>query len=448
MKVCIIGLGYIGLPTSVILAEHDIDVVGVDIDKERVNSINAGDSVIEEPGLQEKLNAVLKHNCFRATTTISQADYFIIAVPTPFTKDKEADLSYVFDAAEQVATVLKKNDVVILESTVPVGTTQKLAKLLQEKTGLSAGTDFFVCFCPERVLPGNIFSELIKNERIIGGINIESVQRAQHLYKQFVHGELYLTNDSTAEMVKLVENSSRDVQLAFAHNVASMATAAGLNPYKVIELANKHPRVSILHPTCGVGGHCIAIDPWFLIKSFPQQSAVLQAARTVNDDKPQEVIKYVNNEILSWQSHYKKQCTVLLLGLTYKPDVDDLRESPALFIARRLQQSGSCNLLVCEPNIQKKNLEQLNLVSFQEGIEKADIVVCLVGHALFKKYFKTYNLKGKRIVDCCGIFYQMKNENKKQEFVFWPAQSMLDFFIVNQQEIQEEEDNFSKECGL
>lgn len=445
-KVCVIGLGYIGLPTSIVIAECGMEVCGVDIDQTRVESINKGDPVIQEPGINEKLRTVLRDGRFYATTVMAHADYFLIAVPTPIKKDKQADLSYVFNAAKNVTSVLKKDNVIILESTVPVGVTQELAGYIQRKTGLIAGKDFFVAYCPERVLPGNIFYELVENARIIGGINQTSVHKAKHLYAQFVRGNLYLTNAATAEMVKLIENSARDVQIAFAHQVASMSASIGLNPYEVIELANKHPRVSILQPTCGVGGHCIAIDPWFLVQSFPEQASLLREARKVNDNRPYEIITRIYHEVTTWQQHHKKRCTVLLLGLTYKPDVDDLRESPALLIARKLSENLAINLLVCEPHVKKAKLVSLFgdiIVSLDEGLAKADIIACLVGHTVFKHLEQR-----KDIIDCCGILYRSRKNVQKQEVVFWPAQSMLDFFIANQQSVHEEESDSGKEFGV
>lgn len=426
-KVAVLGLGYIGLPTSIVMAEAGLEVVGFDIDKKRIEAISAGDPVIQEPEIFEKLHLVLGAGTFRVSTDLEKADYFVIAVPTPFKENKNADLSYVFAAADSIAQVLSQGNVVLLESTVPVGATDQLASYLEEKTGLVAGVDFFVAHCPERVLPGKIFEELISNARIIGGINEESVQKARELYATFVEGDLYLSDAKTAEMVKLVENSSRDVQIAFAHQVASMAYSVGLDPYKVIELANKHPRVNILQPSCGVGGHCIAVDPWFLVETFPQDSLLLKTARQVNDAKPHEIIAYIKKIVAEWQSKNTKKCTVLTLGLTYKPNVDDLRESPALEIANILAKDSELELLVSEPHIKKEKLEQMfehRVVSLQEGISRADVVVYLVGHKRFKAIDEK-RLVGKKILDFCGIRHEMEKQEKDADYLFLPASSAL-----------------------
>jgi len=426
-KVSVLGLGYIGLPTSLVMAEAGLSVSGFDVDGPRVEAINSGDPVIQEPEIFEKLQLVLGSGKFCATTQLEPADYFVIAVPTPFHGNKKADLSYVFAAADSIATVLAPGNTVLLESTVPVGTTDALAHHLQKKTGMSAGKDFFVAHCPERVLPGKIFYELVHNARVIGGVNQPSAQNAKELYQTFVTGDLYVTDAKTAEMVKLVENSSRDVEIAFAHQVASMAYSVGLDPYTVIELANRHPRVHILQPSCGVGGHCIAVDPWFLIESFKDHSNLLQAARHVNDEKPQEILAFIRDAVNEWEQKNKKRCTVLTLGLTYKPNVDDLRESPALLIAQTLAKDESFNLLVCEPHINKKKLQKLfgdRVVTAQEGADCADIVVYLVAHKRFKAIDEKL-LHAKQVLDFCGVRHEKKEANGKDEFLFWPASRAL-----------------------
>ncbi len=407
-KVCIVGLGYIGLPTAIVAAQAGLKVVGIDIKEEIVDCINRCCPVIKEPEIVEKLQEVLTTKNFYAATVYEPADYFIIAVPTPFTPDKKADLSYVYAAASSIAGVLKKGDTVILESTVPVGTTKTVAQFLATKTGLSVGADFFVAHCPERVLPGNIFQELKVNDRIIGGIDRGSTQHVASFYEYFVSGDLYLTTAETAEMAKLVENSYRDVNVAFAHQVASMAQTVGIDPYELIDLANKHPRVKILRPTCGVGGHCLAVDPWFLVETFPEQSKLLKAAREINDAKPFEVLARISAKVAQWEaSHHTKTCRVLLLGVTYKADVDDLRESPALEIARQLIKENQVELLVCEPNVQSRILEQhigKRSITLEEGIDAADIVVCLVAHTPFKALDKK-TFAHKKVIDCCGLLY-------------------------------------------
>ena len=302
-QVVIVGLGYIGLPTSILSAQSGYEVLGFDIDENKVLKIQNGDPTIVEPEINGRLLNVLKQKTFKAASKLQQADCFVIAVPTPFKEEKVADLSHVFDAAKSVANVLRKGNLVILESTIPVGTTQKVASFLEKESGFKTGVDFFVAYCPERVLPGKIFQELVSNDRVIGGINQNSAKLAKDFYSAFVEGELYLTDDKTAEMVKLVENSSRDVQIAFANDVASMAKNVGIDPYKLIELTNKHPRVNVLKPGCGVGGHCIAVDPWFLIESFPQETKLLQTARFINDARPNEIV----GQVLIESKKFKKK---------------------------------------------------------------------------------------------------------------------------------------------
>lgn len=427
-KVCIVGLGYIGLPTAIVAAQHGFEVVGYDVNVERVYRINQCDPVIQEPEIFDKLSEVLQAGNFKAVATIEAADYFVIAVPTPFKEEKKADLSYVWAAGKTLAAVLQKGNVVILESTIPVGTTEQFSVLLETKTGLKAGVDFFVAHCPERVLPGKIFHELVHNARIIGGINRESVDAAKSFYKKFVKGQLYLTNATAAEMVKLVENSSRDVAIAFANQVASMAYAVGLNPYEVIELANKHPRVSILNPSCGVGGHCIAVDPWFLVETFPAQTALLKTAREVNDEKPIQVIGFVRSAVREWQVNYGRNPRVLTLGVTYKPNVDDLRESPALMITKQLANYRDIDLLVCEPNVPQQELRELfgkSVVSFEQGLLDADIIVCLVKHDQFSSLVELQKQSTKNILDFCGLLYSVREETAEQEKLFWSARSAV-----------------------
>lgn len=427
-KVTVLGLGYIGLPTSIMLADAGFDVIGFDVDVSRVDAINSGEPVIQEPDIFERLQIVLQEHSFKASTEIVSSDCFIIAVPTPFKENKSADLKHVFDAAASIVAVLKKGDLVILESTVPVGATEQLADYLYKATGLKVGTDIYVAHCPERVLPGKIFKELVENDRILGGVDKASVYKARDIYATFVTGSIYLTDAKTAEMVKLIENSSRDVQIAFAHQVASMAYSVGLNPYEVIALANKHPRVEILKPSCGVGGHCIAVDPWFLIEGFEQQTQLLQAARHVNDARPFEVLEYIYKAVSQWCKEQTRSCNLLLMGLTYKPDVDDLRESPAVRIAQMAKEHNAINLMVCEPHLNQKKLQAMYqdaAVTITQGIEKADIIVFLVGHTRFKAIDKKL-LQGKRVLDFCGVLEEQSAY--KQDDLYWPASS-LSFFM-------------------
>lgn len=441
-KVCILGLGYIGLPTALVAAQAGYEVLGVDIDEHRVAEINKGNPIIHEPEAYEKLHYALGAHLFRASLTVEPADYFIIAVPTPILADKKADLSYVMSATESIVPALRAGSVVIVESTVPVGATQKVADYLSEKSGMHAGVDFFVAHCPERVLPGHIFYELVANDRIIGGINQESVEPAKQFYKQFVSGKLYLTSAEAAEMVKLVENSSRDVQLAFAHQVASMATSIGLNPYEVIKLANKHPRVNILRPTVGVGGHCIAVDPWFLVESFPEHTELIKTAREVNDAKPHEVIACIEEAVHAWRAQNSGACKVLLMGISYKPNIEDLRESPALEIAQHFVKQHGIQALICDPHVDSHVLEELfgnSVVSATDGIERADIVAFLVAHDRFRLIDKKI-LHTKQIHDFCGVFQWQAHQVAGDEELFWPAYSTMDFFSQDQTKSTHEND--------
>ena len=418
--ISVVGLGYIGLPTSIISAKAGYQVWGFDVDAKKVELINSFQPVILEPGLDQKLAEVLKNGSFKAYNKINPADCFIVAVPTPFLKSfissntKQADLSYVFDAAKKISTVLQKNNLVILESTVPVGTTMKFANFLEKETGLQLSKDFFVAYCPERVLPGRIFEEIVSNDRTVGGVCIQSSDMAKSFYSKFVKGNIYITDDKTAEMVKLVENSFRDVNIAFANEVASMAKKEKLNPFRVIELANKHPRVNILQPGCGVGGHCIAVDPWFLVQSFPKDSQSIQAARVINDSKPYQVINEVLLKVDELRKCGLERPRVLSLGLTFKPDVDDLRGSPALKIAKELNLKKELfDFAVVEPNIPEANLEKFNFKYFKNlsgAINWADLILILVGH---KNFFdiNALDLTEKYVIDECGLLYF---KNKKE----------------------------------
>lgn len=431
-KVAMIGLGYIGLPTAILAAESGYSVVGVDIDAARIAQINSGNPIIHEPEAYEKLQFVLGAGNFKATTQIESADYYVVAVPTPITSDKKADLTFVYKALDSIAQVVKAGNTIIIESTIPVGATQKFAQYLSHKTALKAGVDFYLAHCPERVLPGNIFYELVANDRIIGGIDKQSVEHAQQFYTPFVSGRLFLTNSQTAEMVKLVENSSRDAQLAFAHQVGSMAESIGLDPYEVISLANKHPRVNILRPTCGVGGHCLAVDPWFLVESFPQHSELIKTARLVNDAKPVAVVEKIKRSVASWRHANNGRCTVLLLGVTYKPNVEDLRESPALYIAKQMAQDTSVDTLITDPYADSSILQRTfahRAVNLMQGLQQADIVVFLVAHDRFKLLEKSL-LSNKQILDFCGVQHEPKSHTIDDEMM-WVEGLHTDLEIKN-----------------
>ncbi len=415
-RISIVGLGYIGLPTAIVAAQAGYDVYGFDTNSQRVKNINEGNPPLFEPELTDRLWKVLKDGNFKAFTDLQYADCFVIAVPTPFKEDNKADLRYVFQAGDAIAKRLMPGNLVILESTVPVGTTERLAQFLEEASGLKMGIDFFISHCPERVLPGKIFKELIDNDRIIGGICQESCRLSQLFYTRFVKGFLHVTDDKSAEMCKLVENASRDVQIAFANQVAQMCNEANIDPYEVIELANKHPRVKILNPTCGVGGHCIAVDPWFLIESFPASTKLLQTARTVNDNKPKQIIDLVlqKTNILKTQGISKPR--ILALGLTFKPDVDDIRNSPALDIAQSIKNSfENCELLVYEKNITKEAVHDAGLEhapELKQATAWADIVLVLVKHREFTLLHEDY-FERKIVIDTCGLMHEIQNKQSR-----------------------------------
>ena len=422
-KVVVIGLGYVGLPLALLAAKAGLHVVGVDCNKERVDEINNGVLVLDEPDFEQYLKDALVNPYFTAKTEIQEADYFIIAVSTLLTADKRADLSSISSAVSQISAVLKKGDTVILESTVPMGTTRSVAQVLAKESGLELGKDFFVAHCPESVLSGNIFQELKVNDRIIGAIDHNSVQHAAQFYKYFVSGDLYLTDVATAEMVKLIENSYRDLNIAFAHEIATMAESEGLNPYEVIELANKHPRVSLLRPTCGVGGHCVPVDPLLLVESFPAHSELLKASRNVNEERTQTVFDNIEHAIVTWNAVHNVQPVVALWGLSYKPNIDDLRQSPALKIAEQLVKRTDSSLVVCDPNVRSELLPtQIAQVlqAPQDAIAQADIVVYLVAHTVFKQYARKQQSQA-HVLDFCGLLHELRRESVEQEQFYWPA---------------------------
>ena len=415
-KVCVVGLGYVGLPTAILAAQNGVDVIGFDINKARVSAVNKGDVDLTEPELKERLEIVLKKGTFKAVDTLPQADYFIVAVPTPLSIHNGADVSYVFSAIDTICTQLKKGNVVIIESTIPVGTTDLCAQMIQEKTKLKAGEDVFVAHCPERVWPSRVFEELEKNERILGGVTSMCAQKSLIFYKTFVKGAMHLKSAQFAELLKLTENSAIDVSVALAHQVAVLAEELGFDPYEVVEIANKHPRVKILNPTCGVGGHCVAIDPWFLINSFPHKTSLFQSARFINDSRPQQVVKKVVNAVEEWCAKQDKDiCKVHLLGLTYKPNVDDLRESPAMKVAEALFVRKNIALTITEPHAPKEKIESQfgSLVSLETGIQNSDIVVALVGHNLFKTV-NVENYAEKIWIDCAGLKWNIGQNNLQQ----------------------------------
>lgn len=398
MNACFMGLGYIGLPTAIIAAKHGIKITGVDINQKVVDMTNQGKIHIVEPGLQVLCEEVVKSGMLKASTTPVVSDAYFIVVPTPFKGNHEPDISYVQAATEAVIPFLKEGDLYVIESTSPVGTTDKMEALIFEKRPELKGK-IFIAYCPERVLPGNVIYELVHNDRVIGGINPESTEKAMEFYEQFVQGTLHKTNAKTAEMCKLTENSSRDVQIAFANELSLICDKAGINVWELISLANKHPRVNILWPGCGVGGHCIAVDPYFLTADFPVESQLIAKAREINNYKSFWCAERVQNEMLKFELQNGRKPVVAMMGLAFKPNIDDLRESPAKHIVAKVMEScNNADILVVEPNVPEHKV--FKLTNYQEAFDKADIVVYLVAHNEFKIL---PNGSNKIILDFCGL---------------------------------------------
>ncbi|OOF69971.1 UDP-N-acetyl-D-mannosamine dehydrogenase [Rodentibacter caecimuris] len=417
-RISVIGLGYIGLPTATIFAQHNIEVIGVDVSKIVVDTINQGKIHIIEPDLDVAVQKCVKNSKLRATLTPEPAQAFLIAVPTPFKGDNfEPDFSYIQNACNAIAPILEKGNLVILESTSPVGATEQLAQWLAEarpdltfpqQTG--ENSDIRIAHCPERVLPGKVMQELIDNDRIIGGMTEKCSQQAANLYKIFVKGDCIITNCRTAEMCKLTENSFRDVNIAFANELSIICDKLDINVWELIRLANRHPRVNILQPGCGVGGHCIAVDPWFIVNKTPDLAKLIHTARLVNDNKPEWVINKVNEAVIEvLRNNPNKtisEIKIACLGLAFKPDIDDLRESPALKINEKLADKYPGQILAVEPNVEKlpekllnKNIQHTTL---DEALTSADVLVVLVDH----KEFKTGSLSSMNavVVDTKGIW--------------------------------------------
>jgi len=399
MKACFLGLGYIGLPTAIVSAKNGIDVAGVDINPRVVELTNQGKIHIVEPDLQELCAEVVANGKLKAYTAPVESDAYFIVVPTPFKGDHQPDISYVESATRMVLPLLKEGDLFVIESTSPVGTTDKMTDLIfAERPELK--DKIYIAYCPERVLPGNVVYELVHNDRVIGGINPESTEKAVEFYAQFVKGNLHKTNSKTAEMCKLTENSSRDVQIAFANELSLICDKAGINVWELITLANKHPRVNILQPGCGVGGHCIAVDPYFLTADFPVESQIIAKAREINNYKSFWCAERVVNEILKFNLAKNRKPVVAMMGLAFKPNIDDLRESPAKHIVSKvLESSHDAEILIVEPNVQEHDVYKLT--NYQEAFEKADIVVYLVAHNEFKTLPRNTE---KLVLDFCGIF--------------------------------------------
>ena len=414
--ISMIGLGYIGLPTATLFASRKKNVIGVDINEYAVNTINQGKVHIVEPDLDMLVQATVASGYLRATTKPEPADAFLIAVPTPFTDGHKPDLSYIAAAARAIAPVLRKDNLVILESTSPVGTTEKLAQWLADarpdltfpqQAGEAA--DVQVAYCPERVLPGRVVHELVENDRVIGGMTRAANYMAAALYKTFVRGDLIATNARTAEMCKLTENSFRDVNIAFANELSIICDKLDIDVWELIQLANRHPRVNILQPGAGVGGHCIAVDPWFIVDSAPNEAKIIRMARQVNDYKPEWLIERIKAAITDTLADKPGHCMadvkVACLGLAFKQDIDDLRESPAVEIVRQIAQLG-CQLSAVEPNIdylpQSLALPNLALDSLEDALEKADVLCVMVKHRHFVEMVGNIQ-RCSRVIDAVGL---------------------------------------------
>lgn len=398
-EVVMIGLGYIGLPTAALIAEGGTQVHGVDINQNVVDTINRGEIHIVEPSLDKSVSNAVSKGFLKAATIPVQANTYLIVVPTPFKDKNEPDISFVQAATTAILPLLKEGDLYIIESTSPIGTTEKMMTYIYEERPELNGK-LHIAYCPERVLPGNVMYELVHNDRVIGGIDEGSTEKAVAFYAKYVKGELHKTNARTAEMCKLVENSSRDVQIAFANELSLICDKADINVWELINLANKHPRVNILQPGCGVGGHCIAVDPYFIVADYPMESKIIGTAREVNNYKSFWCAEKVQNTKLQFELQHGKKPKIALMGLAFKPDIDDLRESPAKYIVQRvLQNSNNEEYYIVEPNIKEHNV--FKLTNYESAFKKADIVVFLVAHKEFKTLPKTSD---KVVLDFCGNF--------------------------------------------
>ena len=412
-KICVVGLGYIGLPTAAIIASEKMRVIGLDINEGIVDTVNQGKIHIIEPGLEDAVNKAVLNGFLRATSVPEAADVFIIAVPTPFIgSNHEPNLIFVEQALDSISSVLKKGNLIILESTSPVGTTEMIqSRLIKNRPDLHFSqdgnqSDVFLAYCPERVLPGNVLNELINNDRVIGGICSHSSNLAAEFYKVFINGDCHITNSRTAEMSKLVENSYRDVNIAFANELALLSKELEINVWELIALANKHPRVNILNPGAGVGGHCLAVDPWFIVNKNPDSALLIKQARLVNDNTPLLIAEDIINQFLMQKNEMlDSQANIGIFGLTYKPDIDDLRESPAMAIAQILYKKFPNKVYVVEPNISSIDHElygNLPLLDQAEALHRCSMAVILVPHSGFKSLFNLSHSSIK-ILDYCGL---------------------------------------------
>jgi UDP-N-acetyl-D-mannosaminuronic acid dehydrogenase len=396
-----VGLGYIGLPTAALLASNDYQVTGVDLNTYAVETINQGRIHIVEPDLDAYVRSAVTAGKLKAYTQPEQADIYLICVPTPFHEDgdiPQPNIDYVLAATRSIAPLVKAGDMVILESTSPVGTTKRMGEVLQE-----AGVDLstaYLAYCPERVLPGKIMVELVENDRVVGGLTPEATRKVSAFYRTFVRGEVLETDAPTAEMCKLTENSYRDVNIAFANELSLLCARSGINVWRLIELANRHPRVNILQPGTGVGGHCIAVDPWFIVASDPANARLIRTAREVNNSKTEWVIDQIKIAVADSSARTGNKPKIACLGLAFKPDIDDLRESPAVHVATALVSHGY-DVVVVEPNIESHDTFALALLD--QAIASADVVAVLVKHRQFVQLAKAGGLVGNNILDFCGV---------------------------------------------
>ena len=396
MKICVVGLGYIGLPTAALLANKGYDVHGVDVVQTTVDTINRGEIHIVEPELDTFVQAAVKSEKLKANTKPVEADVFIIAVPTPFHEGFVPNIDYVVSATRAIASYVKEGNIVILESTSPVGTTDKVEEVLKEE-GVDT-SKLYIAHCPERVLPGQIMRELVENDRIVGGTTPEATEKTVEFYKTFVDGEVLSTDAKTAEMAKLTENSFRDTNIAFANELSILCDKFGIDVWELISLTNRHPRVNVLNPGAGVGGHCIAVDPWFIVHAGGEDAKMIRTAREVNTYKTEWAIEKVKNAALMFENEHKRKARVACMGLAFKPNIDDLRESPALYITRKLI-ADDLDVLAVEPNIE--TFSEFDVVNYENAVSQADVVVFLVGHNEFKDLEIA---KNKTVIDFCGVF--------------------------------------------
>lgn len=397
--VCVIGLGYIGLPTASILANSGYKVIGVDINQSTVNTINEGDIHIVEPDLKNYVKKSVMNGSLKAFTEPQAADIYMICVPTPFYKDSVVptpNIEFVESAAKSIKNLIKEGDMIILESTSPVGTTRIVRDIIQETT--KNIEKISIAYCPERVLPGKIMHELVNNDRIVGGVNKQSTDDVSRFYKTFVNGKVFSTSDKTAEMCKLAENSFRDINIAYANELSMICDENEIDVWELISLANRHPRVDILQPGTGVGGHCIAVDPWFIVSNNPNYSQIIKKAREINDSKPQWVVDKIMLEVKKISKKFDYRPKVSCLGLSFKPDIDDLRESPAVFVVQRLLEYD-VDVVSVEPNIDEHN--EFKLSSFDDALD-ADLIVILVKHQEFLNEENKEKLTNKNVLDFCG----------------------------------------------